>query len=152
FQIAMRDLEIRGAGNILGPEQSGHIALVGYDMYCRLLEKAVRRIRNEVEAEPVHVEIDLPLQAFVPDGYLSGEAAKLEVYRRVSMALSQEAIQDLARELEDRFGPVPRELERLLDVQRLRVLCAAMGVEYVGREDTNLILKGRETMRKLLEN
>ena len=151
FQIAMRDLEIRGAGNILGPEQSGHIALVGYDMYCRLLEKAIRRIRNEVEAEPVQVEIDLALQAFVPDEYLSGEGAKLEVYRRVSTALTDEAILDLGRELEDRFGPIPREVERLLDVQRLRVLCAALGVEYVGKEDRSLILKGKESMKKLLE-
>jgi transcription-repair coupling factor (superfamily II helicase) len=152
FKIAMRDLEIRGAGNILGPEQSGHIAAVGYDMYCRLLEKAVRRLHKDTSADPVQVEVDLEIEAFIPVGYLEGEAAKLDVYRRISVAGTLEAVDDMARELADRFGPVPPEIGRLLDVQRLRVLCAAAGIEHVGRSDDSLILKGEgDGVRALLD-
>ncbi len=150
FQIAMRDLEIRGAGNILGSAQSGHIASVGYEMYCRLLEKAVRRLRNEPEAEPVQVEIDLTLEARVPGEYAGGESSKLDLYRRISSALKEEQIAELSREIEDRFGLLPVEVERLLDVQRLRVLCAAAEVESIGRDERNLILKGKEGMKKFL--
>jgi transcription-repair coupling factor (superfamily II helicase) len=152
FQIAMRDLEIRGAGNILGPEQSGHIAAVGYDMYCRLLERTVRRLRDEIEAEPVHVEIDLAVQAFVPEDYMRGEGPRLEVYRRVSQALTEKAIDELGEELADRFGAMPAQVRTLLDIQKLRVLCAAGGIESVSYQDHHLILEGRESMRKLLEN
>jgi transcription-repair coupling factor (superfamily II helicase) len=152
FQIAMRDLEIRGAGNILGPEQSGHIAAVGYDLYCRLLEKAVRKMRNDTRADPVQVEIDLEIEAFIPGDHVSGETAKLEVYRRISVAPSLEAVDDMARELADRFGPIPPELGRLLDVQRLRVLAAAAGIDHIGRSEESLILKGSgEGLRALLD-
>ncbi|MBI4603317.1 MAG: transcription-repair coupling factor [Planctomycetes bacterium] len=156
FQIAMRDLAIRGAGNILGSEQSGHIALVGYEMYCRLLEKAVRRLKNEPLEEPVAVEIDLALQAFVPEGYLpagrGGSAgAKLDLYRRISISTTVDSLEELERELEDRFGPVPLEVRRLLDVQRLRVLCASNGIVGVGRDDRCLVLRGSDGMRRLLE-
>ncbi|HVR74891.1 MAG TPA: transcription-repair coupling factor [Planctomycetota bacterium] len=158
FQIAMRDLEIRGAGNILGSAQSGHIAAVGYEMYCRLLAKAVNDLKNEPSPEPLQVEIDLSLEAFIPDEYLTGAggkapapAVKLELYRRLSQALQVADISRFAQELTDRFGPFPSGVERLLDVQRLRILCLSRGVDYVGREDRNIILKGREGMKKLLE-
>jgi len=153
FKIAMRDLEIRGAGNILGSAQSGHIAAVGYEMFCRLLEKAVRSLNNEPQADPVHVEIDLALQAFIPDGYLSSaESAepKLEIYRRISLCTKEEELAELGKELEDRFGPLPRPVECLLDVQGLRLLVAGAGVEYLGLEEQSLILKGEEAMKEFL--
>lgn len=150
FQIAMRDLEIRGAGNILGAAQSGHIGLVGYDMYCRLLEKAVRKQKNEVYAEPVHVEVDFAVEAFVPEDYVSGEARKVELYRKVSLALSEEEVDELAEELKDRYGPLPEQLERLLRVQKLRVFCANHEVEYVGRDGEHLLLRGADGMKTLL--
>ena len=152
FQIAMRDLEIRGAGNILGAAQSGHIASVGYDMYCRLLEKAVRKLRNEPEAEPVQVEIDLSLDAHVPGAYVGGQPAKLELYRRLSSAARDEDVDELEKEVVDRFGPLPEAAERLFDVQRLRVACARHGIDSIGRDERNLILKGTETMRGVLES
>jgi len=150
FQIALRDLEIRGAGNILGAAQSGHIAAVGYDMYCRLLEKAVRRLRNEPESEPVQVEIDLALDAHIPDDYIAQQPMKLELYRRISAATSPEEVTELAREIEDRFGSLPRSVENLIDVQTLRVHCARLGVDSVSRDDRNLILRGQDTMRQFL--
>lgn len=153
FKIAMRDLEIRGAGNLLGSAQSGHIAAVGYEMFCRLLEKAVRSLNNESQADPVHVEIDLALQAFIPDGYLSSaESAdsKLEIYRRISLCTREKELVELGRELEDRFGPLPRPVTCLLDVQGLRLLAAAAGVEYLGLEEQSLILKGEGAMQSFL--
>ncbi|MEE8167195.1 MAG: transcription-repair coupling factor, partial [Myxococcota bacterium] len=151
FQIAMRDLEIRGAGNILGPQQSGHIAAVGYDMYCRLLERAAQQLREEGWAEPVHVEVDLAVQAFVPEMYLPGEGPRLDIYRRVSQAFTEKAVDDLGEELEDRFGAMPSQVRTLLDIQKVRVLFAAAGIESVSHQDRNLILHGRESMSALLE-
>ncbi len=151
FQIAMRDLEIRGAGNILGAAQSGHISTVGYDMYCRLLEKAVRRLRSEPEAEPVQVEIDLTIDAHVSEEYVGGQTAKLELYRRISSAARDEDVGDLEKEVEDRFGPLPLVAQKLFAVQRLRVACARLGIESIGRDERHLILQGKDTMREVLE-
>jgi len=152
FQIAMRDLEIRGAGNILGKEQSGHIATVGYDMYCRLLEKCVHSIRKEEYREPSSVEIDLVLDAYIPDDFLSNEAAKLEVYRRISVAPNVEAVADLRTEFADRYGKLPEKLHRLFELQEFRLRSSGHGIEYVGREDTSLIFRGGESMSELLES
>ncbi|MGQ9590394.1 MAG: transcription-repair coupling factor [Planctomycetota bacterium] len=153
FQIALRDLEIRGAGNILGPEQSGHISAVGYDLYCRLLEDAVRALKGEEggkRADLLGVEVDLALSARIPDSYRPKESEKIAVYRRVSAAASLEAVADLAAELEDRFGPYPREVGLLLDLQRLRILCASRGISYVGREGGHLVIKGNGDLAPLL--
>ncbi len=151
FQIAMRDLEIRGAGNILGPEQSGHIATVGYEMYCRLLEKSVKRLKNEEYREPAAVEIDLNLEAFIPEEYLAGSAARLEMYRRISQARDPETVDELARELEDRFGEPPAPARRLLEVQELRTRASLHGIDTIGRERERILLKGDERMRPLIE-
>jgi len=150
FQIALRDLEIRGAGNLLGAAQSGHIALVGYDMYCRLLEQAVRKLKQEDAAEPVQVEVDFALQAFFPEDYVPGEPAKLELYRRISQTREADTIPELRDEIRDRFGPLPAQVEQLLDIQVLRVNCARHGVEYVGRDEQHLLLRGGEKMKEVL--
>ena len=92
------------------------------------------------------------VQAFVPDDYLPGEGPKLEVYRRVSQALDAETLENLADELTDRFGPLPNQVRSLIDIQQLRVLCAANGIESIGRQDGNIILQGRDRMKKLLED
>ncbi|MBN1444251.1 MAG: transcription-repair coupling factor, partial [Planctomycetes bacterium] len=152
FQIAMRDLEIRGAGNILGKEQSGHIAAVGYDMYCRLLEKCVKSLKNERYSEPVRVEVDLALGACIPEEYLPGEAVKLQLYRRISQLRSEEAVEDMAAELRDRYGEYPPEVQRLLDLQTFRLACTRCGVESVERDDDGIVLRGTEAMRPLLES
>jgi transcription-repair coupling factor (superfamily II helicase) len=152
FQIAVRDLEIRGAGNLLGAEQSGHIAAVGYELYCRLLEKCVKKLKNEAYQEPVRVEVDLAIKAFLPDGFVRHEAEKLDLYRKAAVLLSQEAIDDFREELSDRFGALPPPVLRLLEVQSLRLRCAARGIEYVGRDEHMLILKGGEPMQTLVSS
>lgn len=151
FQIAMRDLEIRGAGNILGKQQSGHIATVGYEMYCRLLKKCVHQMKDERYSEPVSVEIDLALQAVIPDEFIESQETKLEVYRKISTAQSRAALDDLRDELRDRYGKFPAPLLQMFDLQQLRLDCSAWEIEYIGCEDGNLVLRGSGKMKDLLD-
>ena len=131
YRIAMRDLEIRGAGNLLGEAQSGHIAAVGYDLYCRLVNEAVAELRGETIPEPPEVTIEVPVDAHIPAGYISREAARLEAYRRLAAVTGHEEVDDIRAEWIDRFGPVPDPAESLLSIARLRVECLRAGVSEV---------------------
>jgi transcription-repair coupling factor (superfamily II helicase) len=132
FQVAMRDLEIRGAGNLLGAEQSGHIAAVGFDTYARLLAESVAELKGEPLPEEKEVRIDLPVRAFLPVDYLGQESLRLELYRRVASAGSDEELDQVRAEAEDRFGPLPAEAVTLVELARLRLECQRLGVEEVG--------------------
>ncbi len=125
FAIAMRDLEIRGAGNILGTQQSGHIAAVGYEFYCELLEQAVRRLRNEPPKTVIDVDIELPGEAYLPRTYIDDMKAKLDLYRRLTRIASDEELADMTDEMNDRFGSPPAPAKRLLALARLRIHAAA---------------------------
>ena len=131
YRIAMRDLEIRGAGNLLGEAQSGHIAAVGYDLYCRLVNEAVAELRGEPIPEPPVVNIEVPVDAHIPAGYISREAARLEAYRRLGAVTEHALLDDIRSEWIDRFGPVPEPAESLLSIGRLRVECLRAGVSEV---------------------
>ena len=127
----MRDLEIRGAGNLLGEAQSGHIAAVGYDLYCRLVNEAVAELRGEAVPEPREVSIEVPVDAHIPADYIGREAARLEAYRRLAAATELSELADIRAEWTDRFGPVPEAAEALLSIGRLRVECLRHGVSEV---------------------
>ncbi|GAA1351583.1 transcription-repair coupling factor [Falsarthrobacter nasiphocae] len=131
MQLAMKDLEIRGAGNLLGGEQSGHIAGVGFDLYLRLVGEAVADFRGEEEATTKEVKIELPVNAHLPHEYVPGERLRLEAYRKLAAATSDEEIDDVAAELEDRYGAMPEPVQTLLAVARFRVKAAALGVTEV---------------------
>ena len=131
FRIAMRDLEIRGAGNLLGEAQSGHIAAVGYDLYCRLVNEAVAQLRGETVPEPPEVSIEVPVDAHIPATYIAREAARLEAYRRLAAVTELSEVDDIRAEWTDRFGPVPDPAEALLSIGRLRVECLRAGVSEV---------------------
>ncbi|WP_419847598.1 transcription-repair coupling factor [Candidatus Poriferisocius sp.] len=131
FKIAMRDLEIRGAGNMLGTGQSGHIAAVGYDLYCQLVTEAVAELKGETPPEPVEISIDLPVAAAIPADYMPKEELRLEAYRRVAAALLPDEVDDVAAEWADRYGPVPDVAQTLLDAARLRCECLRAGVREV---------------------
>jgi transcription-repair coupling factor (superfamily II helicase) len=122
FKIAMRDLEIRGAGNILGTQQSGHIAAVGYELYCQLLENAVRNLKNMPVKTHLEVTIDLPWPALLPRDYVAGQKQKIEVYRRLARIRRLERLEDFRQELRDRFGPIPDTAQWLLRLAELRLL------------------------------
>jgi transcription-repair coupling factor (superfamily II helicase) len=134
FKIAMRDLEIRGAGNILGTEQSGHIAAVGYELYCQLLEDAVRRLRNLPLKTPLEVTVDLPWPAFLPRDYVPGQRLKIEAYRRLARVRKLDRLEDFKNELRDRFGPPPETVAWLLRLAELRLLAARWQVATVHLE------------------
>ena len=131
FKIAMRDLEIRGAGNMLGTGQSGHIAAVGYDLYCQLVTEAVAELKGETPPEPVEISIDVPQAASIPADYMPKEELRLEAYRRVAGCQIPDQVDDVAAEWVDRFGPIPEVAQALLDVARLRCECLRTGVRDV---------------------
>jgi transcription-repair coupling factor (superfamily II helicase) len=144
FAIAMRDLEIRGAGNLLGAEQSGHIAAVGFEMYLRLLEEAVALSRGEPpekgEERPVIVE--LPLDAYLPPGYVTDEIERVDLYRRASGVRLLAEVDDLTEELTDRFGEPPQPARNLLGLSRIKVLAREIGASSVTYRSGTLIVYG----------
>jgi len=136
FKIAMRDMEIRGAGNILGPEQSGHIASVGYSLYCKLLDRAVKELKGEEEKEEVDVEVNLDIDAYIPDEYIADSPQKVDIYKRLMKASSEEEIVEIAGEMDDRFGPLPEEVQNLLTISRIKMRASLLNVDLVQeRED-----------------
>jgi transcription-repair coupling factor (superfamily II helicase) len=139
FSIAMRDLEIRGAGNVLGTQQSGHISLVGYELYCQLLDAAVRRMRNLAPKLSADVNIELPVQAFIPRSYVPDMRAKIDLYRRLSECLGDEPIAQMRQEFVDRFGPPPEPVERLLELTQLKSDAAFWQIDAIHTEDQYLV-------------
>ena len=131
FRIAMRDLEIRGAGNLLGTGQSGHVAAVGYDLYCQMVNEAVAELKGEPIRPPAEVKIETPKDAHLPPTYVEREELRLEAYRRLAAVTSDQEVDDIAREWEDRYGPIPEQAQALLDVARLRGECHRVGVTEV---------------------
>jgi transcription-repair coupling factor (superfamily II helicase) len=132
YRIALKDLEIRGAGNLLGAEQSGHAQAVGFDLYMRWLEETVRSLRGQGTVEqPAPPDVVLDRPAHLPDGFVPDDDAKLDLYRRLARATSSGDIDGLRDELRERFGPLPVEAEMLLDMARLRVLGAALGLQHI---------------------
>ena len=128
FKIAMRDLEIRGAGNLLGESQSGHIAAVGYDLYTQMVTEAVAEMKGEPVKQPSEIKLDVPTNAFLPADYVAKEELRLEAYRRLADVTTQEQVDDIRTEWEDRYGPLPDPAEALLMVGRLRAECHRLGV------------------------
>jgi transcription-repair coupling factor (superfamily II helicase) len=131
FQIAMRDLEIRGAGNLLGAEQSGHIVAVGFDAYARILQESVRELQGLPVEREKELRIDLPVKAFVPPGWVAQEALRLELYRRISMAGDHAVLAEIRDETLDRYGGLPDQVQTLFAIGSLRITAARLGVEEV---------------------
>jgi transcription-repair coupling factor (superfamily II helicase) len=162
FQIALRDLEIRGAGNLLGAEQSGHMAAVGFDLYVKLLAEAVERLkavqRGETPPPPVSakpaVTLDLPLTAYLPDAYIPDLNLRLAVYQRLAQATDEAEVAAIEAELQDRFGTIPTAARNLLWVVRLRILANAANIGSVQTENDAIVLRtmpGFDLDRRALE-
>ncbi len=138
FKLAMRDLEIRGAGNILGPEQHGFIIAVGFDLYTQMLDDAVKELRGEAAPERQLPSVDLPVDAFVPADFVADPKQKIEIYKRLAVATDPADVQDLMDEVEDRFGPPPKPLENLFRVARIRLRGEEMDVAGIRKERDQL--------------
>ena len=128
FKIALRDLQIRGAGNLLGRDQSGHIAAIGYDLYVQMVSEAVSELKGEPRPQPIELSVDLPDAAHLPPGYVEAEDVRLEAYRRLSGVRTVDEVEDVRTEWVDRFGPLPAPATALLEVALLRVECLRLGV------------------------
>ena len=163
FRIAMKDLEIRGAGNLLGREQSGHIASVGFDLYCQLLAEAVAEEKDKQSGEdragtsPLSlppIPIDLPLSAYIPEEYVPDPGARLALYQGLAKAVATGGVEQIAGEFRDRFGEPPATMENLLYIVKIKALAARAGVESISREDGQIVIrlkKGLEIDRRGLE-
>jgi transcription-repair coupling factor (superfamily II helicase) len=168
FQIALRDLEIRGAGNVLGAEQSGHIANVGYDLYCRLLKRAMAELQgrigqapgdgsetplkeldleHDLDLEAGEIELALDVSAYVPDAYVADVALKIECYRKLASADREDELEQLEGELRDRYGPLPEVLSNLFKLRTARIRAAGHGIVKITRQDRVLQLKCRDHER-----
>jgi transcription-repair coupling factor (superfamily II helicase) len=160
FKIAMRDLEIRGSGNIIGPEQHGHMSAVGYEMYCKLLEESVRELQGKEKQveQKIQTNIDLALDAHIDDQYISNEKFRMDVYRKIAAIENEEDKMDLQDELIDRFGEYPTKTGYLLEIASLKVLASALMISDIIQRDKTITLQfkrkpeGKKIMEAMNEN
>ena len=138
FKIAMRDLEIRGAGSLLGEIQHGHMEQVGYDTYCNLLDQVVKEMQGiEIEEEP-EIQIDINISSYIPDSYIDNSSQKIEIYQNIALCRTEEDIQNVIDEIIDRYGVMPKELENLIEVARIKELCKEAGVIKISEKKNML--------------
>ena len=131
FKIAMRDLEIRGAGSLLGEIQHGHLEQVGYDTYCNLLDEVVREIQGEQITPEIEVQIDLDVTCYIPDTYISDSSQKIEMYQEIALCKNEDDIQNVIDEMIDRFGDMPKEIENLIEIARIKTLCKKLKISKI---------------------
>ncbi len=131
FKIAMRDLEIRGAGSLLGEIQHGHLEQVGYDTYCNLLDEVVREMQGETVKTELDVQIDLNATCYIPDEYISDSSQKIEMYQNIALCKNEEDIQNVVDEMIDRFGNMPKEIENLIEIARIKILCKKHNISKI---------------------
>jgi len=141
FKIALKDLEIRGAGNMMGSSQHGHMASIGYDLYCRMLEDTIKLIKGEIEKEPVETTVEIRIDAFIPETYIEDEVQKIEVYKKIASISSYEDMMDIVEELVDRFSDIPYSVTNLMDIAYIRSIGKKLEIEEIKEAGDELILK-----------
>ena len=141
FRVAMRDLEIRGAGNLLGAEQSGFMASVGYDLYVKMIEQSVREMRGDVSRGDVETRVDLRVDAYLPREYVSSDALRVEMYKKIASIRDRAGREDLIEELIDRFGDPNRPVMNLIEISHLKALCSSLGIDNVSMRGAEMILR-----------
>jgi transcription-repair coupling factor (superfamily II helicase) len=153
FAIAMRDLEIRGAGNLLGVAQSGHVAAVGFELYVELLDEAVAELGGTRRAAARPVRVDAQVDAYFPSAYVAAEAAKIDLHRRIALAETDDELRELRASIEDRFGPVPEPVDHLFAIQDAKLKLARLGADYLvfkgGRATIGPLVLGSAELRGL---
>ncbi len=147
FKIAMRDLEIRGAGNLLGAEQHGHMEAIGYDMYSKLLKEAVTNLQKEDSQESFETTVDLDITAYIPESYIRSEEQKLEMYKKIATIQSQEDFYDVQEELEDRYGDLPNSTVYLLDIALLKAMAHDLGIISITQKKDNIIITFKQNAK-----
>ena len=159
FKIAMRDLEIRGAGSLLGEIQSGHMEQVGYDTYCKLLDEVVKEMQGEKVVEEKEVQIDINLSSYIPDTYIEDQAQKIEIYQDIALCRNDKDIEDVIDEIIDRYGSMPKEVENLIEIARIKILARNANAIKVTQKQNSIMVNldkddikiDEEMIKKLLE-
>lgn len=141
FKIALRDLEIRGAGNILGPEQHGFMVAVGFDLYCQLLEKSIKEMKGVKTVEPPDIKLEIKVNAFMPDTYIYHHSQKMYIYQKIASIESIEGADDIEKELNDRYGQMPNPVKNLIDVSRLKVYATLLNISAIVQEKDSVVIK-----------
>ena len=141
FKIAMRDLEIRGAGSILGEYQHGHMEQVGYDMYCKLLDEVVKEITGEIIEEDIDVQIDINVSSYIPDEFIENSSQKIEVYQNIALCKTKEDIINVTDEIIDRYGKMPVEVENLLKISEIKQKCKKCGIAKLTQRQQNIVVE-----------
>jgi transcription-repair coupling factor (superfamily II helicase) len=141
FKIALRDLEIRGAGNLLGAEQSGHIAAVGYEMYCQLLEQAVADLKNQRPTIALESTVDIGITGSIPKGYIPSDARRMDAYRRISRANDLESLRQIEHDLVSAYGELPRAAKVHLQLAEIQVSAAMLGIASIARHEDDIIFR-----------
>ena len=145
FKIAMRDLEIRGAGSLLGEIQHGHLEQVGYDTYCNLLDEVVKEMKGIKVEKEIDVQIDLNITSYIPDSYIPDSSQKIEMYQDIALCKDEQDIQNVIDEMIDRFGNMPPEIENLIEIARIKILCKKLKISKVQSKKDNILLIFDET-------
>jgi transcription-repair coupling factor (superfamily II helicase) len=140
FKIAMRDLEIRGAGNLLGAQQHGHMETVGYDMYCKILDMTVKEMSGIEVKEEFETSIELNVNAYIPAKYIQNEEQKLEIYKKISVIITEQDYFEVQEEIEDRYGNIPKTVQNLLDIALLKAQAHAMDITSIAQKGINVII------------
>ncbi len=139
FKIAMRDLEIRGAGSLMGEIQHGHMDQIGYDMYCKLLDEVVKEIRGEEIVEEIDVQIDLNVTSYIPDEFIENSSQKIEIYQNIALCKNEEDVENVTDEIIDRYGQIPFEIENLLDIARIKILAREKYILKISQKRENVV-------------
>jgi transcription-repair coupling factor (superfamily II helicase) len=140
FKIAMKDLEIRGAGNLLGASQSGHMAAIGYDLYCKMLEEAVKGLKGMPVAPTIETAVELTAAAYVPEGYILDDRQKMEIYKKIAAIHSRKDLYRVQEELEDRFGTIPEPVETLMRIAHIKALAQRIGIQSLTEDQQRVQL------------
>ena len=146
FKVAMRDLEIRGAGNLMGSAQHGHMASIGYDLYCKMLEDTIKVIKGDIDQETVDTVVDIKVNAYIPNDYIEDEVTKIEIYKKIASIESNEEKEDVVEEIIDRFGDIPTSVNNLIDISYIRILGKALGIIEI--KDRNSVIDIKFDNRK----
>lgn len=140
FKIAMRDLEIRGTGNLIGAEQHGHMESVGYEMYCRLLEEAVREEKGDIQNVTTETSVDLPVSAFIPESYINDHSRRIGAYKKIAAIYDTESLYDVYDEIEDRYGTIPQSVSNLMYVALIKNKASSLGISEMTGNDTQILM------------
>ncbi len=139
FKIAMRDLEIRGAGSLIGEMQHGHMDQVGYDTYCKLLDEVVKEMKGIEIEEDIDVAIDINVSSYIPDSYIENQSQKIEVYQNIALCSTEEDIKNIEEDILDRFGKMPKEIINLLEIAKIKGMCKNLGITKINQKQNNIV-------------